>query len=176
MILEHNHRKQRGAASVEAVVALPVFVVLFIGLFFVRDMTAARLEVDQEVRRCSWQYALQTNCGDIPPGCEHVVGSSHYGSLTPDFDGAFDGIGKDSGSLGSKGYAAVMRIVENFIIDYLAQALTKRFDANKVTERERPNLFGGGTTRVSAEYGLACNVPAQSQQNVMTAVWNQFKP
>lgn len=165
-----------GAASVEAVVVLPVFVILFVGMFFVRDLNATRLAADEEVRRCSWEYALANDCGYKPAGCGEVVGDAQHGPLTPDLDKLFNDFGKGSQSVGTKGFQAVQRILEHFVVDYLAQAVTRRFDANKSIERDRPNLFGGGKTRVSGKYGLSCNVPAQGQNSVMTTIWDQFKP
>lgn len=175
--MSHNHKNQsRGVASVEAVVALPVFVILFVGMFFVRDLTSSRLAADQEVRRCSWEYALNYNCGGTPPGCGNVVGKSHYGSLTPKFDQTLNSLGDTTQYQNSDGFAAVKRILQKFVSDYLAQAVTKRFEAQKTIERERPGLFGGGKSVVSGKYGLACNVPPQGQHDVLTAVWDQFKP
>lgn len=165
-----------GAASVEAVVVLPVFVILFVGMFFVRDLTAARLDADAEVRRCSWEYALLNDCGTKPPGCEHVVGDGHYGPLLGRLDDAVENIGEGTDLRNTKGFENVKRIIAKFVVDYLAQAITKRFEATKTVERSRPGLFGGGKSVARGTYGLACNVPPQRQGDVVHAVWNQFKP
>ncbi|MGC4068885.1 MAG: pilus assembly protein [Polyangiaceae bacterium] len=167
----------RGAASVEAVVVLPVFVILLVGLFFVRDLTRARLRADQEVRRCAWQYAMYENCEQAPPGCEEVVGKGHYGALLPDkLDDAINSLGSGSKGGSSEGYARVRHVLENFVERYLAQAVTKRFDAEKTVKQARPPMFGGGTRVLRGKYDLACNVRPQRQRDVVTAVWNQFKP
>lgn len=166
----------RGTASVEAVIALPVFVILFVGMFFVRDLTNSRLAADQEVRRCSWEYALNNNCEQKPIGCDNVVGDGHYGGLLPQIDTTLNNLGKASNTEGSDGFAAVQRILEKFVVDYLAQAVTKRFDAKKTVEQVRPALFGGGKSAISGRYGLACNVPGKKQDTVVEEVWNQFKP
>jgi hypothetical protein len=174
---KRSNYRSRGTATVEAVVVLPVFVILFVGMFFVRDMTGARLAADQEVRRCSWEYALNNNCGHKPAGCDHVVGDGHYGSLLPDnLDDTLNDLGNASKSKNTEGFKSVQRILEQFVTTYLAQAITKRFEAKKSVERERPGLFGGGKSVVAGKYSLACNVPAQEQKTVVEAVWNQFKP
>jgi hypothetical protein len=173
----HSRSHARGTASVEAVVALPVFVVLFVGMFFVRDLTSARLRADQEVRRCSWEYALNNNCEHPPRGCEHVVGTGHYGSLLPQgLDGTISDLGRANDGTHAKSYARVKRVIESFVAQYVAEAITKRFDAEKVIERDRPAMFGGGKSIARGKYNLACNVRPQRQDNVITSVWNQFKP
>ena len=151
-------------------------------MFFVRDLTGARLRADQEVRRCSWEYALNNNCESPPPGCEGVVGKSHYGSLLPTgIDDAIKNVGQAPNAKGSnlnssEGLARVKHVLENFVAGFLAEALTKRFEAEKSIERERPTMFGGGKSVVRGKYNLACNVRHQGQDNVIETVWNQFKP
>jgi hypothetical protein len=173
----HPRHRTRGAASVEAVVVLPVFVILFVGLFFVRDLTRARLRADQEVRRCAWQYALYENCEQSPPGCEHVVGKGHYGTLLPDnLDSAINSLGNGAKGGSSEGFARVRNVIENFVERYLAQAVTKRFEAEKNIEQARPPMFGGGASVVRGKYNLACNVRPQRQRDVVMTVWDQFKP
>ncbi|HMA92125.1 MAG TPA: hypothetical protein VKP30_05530 [Polyangiaceae bacterium] len=172
----------RGAASVEAVVALPVFVILFVAMFFIRDLAGARLRADQEVRRCSWEYALNYNCEAPPPGCNGVVGNSHYGSLLPTgIDDAIRSVGegsnpKGSNPVSSEDLARVKHVLENFVAEFLAEAISRRFEAEKLIERERPAMFGAGKSVVRGKYNLACNVRHQDQHDVITSVWNQFKP
>jgi hypothetical protein len=169
-------RDTRGTVTVEAVIALPVFVILFIGMFFVRDLANARLSANEEVRRCSWEYALNNNCEKKPPGCDHVVGNGHYGSLLPDSGVSLTDLGKHAASSNSPGFTAVENILRKFVDEYLLQAITKKFDARKTIEVRRPELFGGGKSVTTAKYGMACNVPTQKQNDIATAVWNQFKP
>ncbi len=181
-------RKTRGAASVEAVVALPVFIILFIGMFYLRELTGARLAADQEARRCSWEYALTNNCAAVPVGCENVVGRAHYGGLMPDMDKFVQGIGDGMGSVGascsvkagcsvgSKAVTKVKRVLQNFVLDYLAKAVSIRFDANKGVEIHRPGLLGGGTGVVSGRYGMGCNIAGRDQNNVADLLWDEFGP
>lgn len=166
----------RGTATVEAVIALPVFVILFIGMFFVRDLANAQLSANEEVRRCSWEYALINNCEEKPPGCDHIVGDGHYGSLRPNTDVSLTDLGKYAASNSSQGFSAVENILRKFVDEYILQAITKKFDARKTIEVKRPELFGGGKSVATAKYGMACNVRAQKQDDIATTVWNQFKP
>lgn len=170
-----HHHRSRGVASVEAVVALPVFVILFVGMLFVRDLTGAKQLADQEARRCAWQYSWD-NCGDTPPkGCEGVVSPPSLGEIHSNIDTAMKH-GLDAFTASGEGAAAVKRILAGLVTDALIQALTKKFEAQKVAERDRPGLFGGGMSQVAGKYRLACNIPTQKQSGVATAVWHQFRP
>jgi hypothetical protein len=53
--------RRRGAASAEAVVVLPIFIVLFISLFYVRDQVLAKQAAQERARTCAWLYSWN-NC------------------------------------------------------------------------------------------------------------------
>lgn len=182
-----RRRGSRGTASVEAVIALPVFVVIFVGLFYLRDLTAARLAADQEVRRCSWQYALRENCKNVPEGCGGVVGDPHHGELMPDVEGVMNDLTNTMGSVGvscsssgcsvgGKAFEKVKRVLQNFVLSYLSQAVSVRIDANKSVELARPPLFGGGVGAVNGAYGIACNIQPKTEDDVIQLLWNEFGP
>ncbi len=63
-----NRRTQRGAAGVEAVVILPFFVLLFLGLFFLREAFLEKQRLQAKARTCAWLYS-QNGCNVVPPGC-----------------------------------------------------------------------------------------------------------
>ena len=67
-----RRRASRGVATVEAVVALPVLVLLFIAVFFFRDLAGARHEAATKARSCAWLYSAN-NCTTVPAGCEGVL-------------------------------------------------------------------------------------------------------
>ncbi len=75
-------RRQRGAAMVEALVAIPFFIIIFAGTMFVGSFYQEKLRTLAESKRCAWDHALngcQGGCaadtstadpgGDVqPPG------------------------------------------------------------------------------------------------------------
>lgn len=172
-----NHQKRqvtRGAASVEAVVALPVFVILFVGMFFVRDLAVTKLLADEEARRCAWLYSAN-GCKDTPPGCKDVLSEGRHGSISPKLETAIQD-GRAALTNGVDGQAAVARIIENLVGEALLQAFTRSLDAKKTVERDRPGLFGGGKSQVTGKYRLACNLQAQESEDIVGAAWHQFRP
>jgi hypothetical protein len=163
----------RGAASIEAVVALPVFVILFVGVFFVRDITGAKLDAAREARRCAWEYSFN-GCDAVPDGCGSVVRRSPGGFVPPDVGGAWE----DAKSKVSSGnyQAAFLNVLTKTVFDSLADAFTLSLDADKTEERNRPTLFGGGTSRVPANYHLACNLKEKSKEDIINEVWDFLIP
>lgn len=57
--------RRRGSASVEIVVMLPVFVILFAGVYHLHASGSAALVAAERARGCAWQYAVN--------GCESVA-------------------------------------------------------------------------------------------------------
>lgn len=53
--------RERGAAMVEAVIVIPVFILLLTGATYVRALHAARAETRLAARGCAWEHAL-TGC------------------------------------------------------------------------------------------------------------------
>ena len=85
-------RDTRGAAYTEAVIALPVFIVVFAGILALNAYYSAKLESMSEARANTWQIANGTSCAstsgcsaDSGAGCidqeEAVLGDSSTGGL-----------------------------------------------------------------------------------------------
>lgn len=169
----HQRNISRGAASIEAVVALPVFVILFIGVIFVRDLTGARLAADSEARRCAWEFSAN-GCSDIPVGCAGVVRRLPLGELDEDMSDTWEaGVSAlENGNV----QGAIITALTRFVLVPLTSAFTQRLEANKTLERTRPNVFGGGTSQVSGRYRLSCNLKSKSQQKIIDDVWSSLIP
>jgi hypothetical protein len=157
----------RGTATVEAVVVLPVFVVLLVGISFVRDATSTRLFADQDARRCAWQYSFN-NCESVPPGCEQVLAIGHLGVVPPKVENLLS-----NPKTGVSG--GVRAILDGIVKTTLLEAFTKSLDANRVVERDRPWLFGGSKSRITGKYRLACNVATQVEDGFLGTLWNQLR-
>jgi hypothetical protein len=165
---------ERGAASVEGVIVLPVFVILFVGLFFVRALTQSRLDADREARRCAWEYSANS-CEAIPAGCDDVLKGVQRGNLDKGLNDTLPQI-ENSLKSGSGAAQAVKDVVTHMVTGAIAQMLTRSLDSKKTRELERPGLFGGGKSVVVGKYRLACNIPAQGSKDIATAAWKQFRP
>jgi len=69
-------RRRRGAAMVEALVAIPFFIVIFATTMFVGSFYQEKLRTIRESKRCAWDHAL-TGCKG---GCQAETGFASSGS------------------------------------------------------------------------------------------------
>ena len=168
-----GHCRTRGVASVEAAVALPFFVLIFVGLFYVRATILKKHELATTARSCAWLFS-QSNCQVIPNGCHDVLGSPGTSSskesqelhdlLKTGADGASDITG------------VVAKIVDELLGSVLDAAFGESFDALPRGSIEKPKLFGGGTLQVTGRYHLACNLKEEQPIDVVTHAWKIFEP
>jgi hypothetical protein len=167
--------RARGAATVEGVVVLPVFVILFVGVIFVRDMLSARFEAQQEARRCAWAYS-DNGCEAVPADCAQVLAEPRLDMSMPKASQVKDQLIARVGDVhGGITQAGIRNIIEGVVTGYIVKALTWKFDATRVVERKRPHLFGGGTSLVPGHYRLACNVAETKQESLIGQVWQAIK-
>lgn len=169
----------RGAASVEAVIVLPLFVILFVGIFWIRDRQEAMLIADQEARRCAWTYSA-LGCDDrhIPDGC--AVRDADL-QLKGDLSIPYESVSTSVRSMATnQGDLGLGNFVKNLILDNvvarLGQVLTHNTEATKNLERERPELFGGGQSIVSGKYRLACNLKGHTPEALLDEAWDKLMP
>jgi hypothetical protein len=159
----------RGVATVEAVVALPVLVLLFVAIFFFRDLSGARHEAAARVRSCAWLYSAG-NCTAVPAGCEGVltdvsaVGDAAMSIPMP--------------ALSESG--ASNRQVNGIVDGLLDKALLSLFgsgaNAHATKDFPRPPLLGGGIMRASSNYHLACNLAPTTPAQVVRDAWDIWSP
>jgi hypothetical protein len=152
----------RGAASVEAVVVLPVFVIIFVSVFYIRGQVLSRQAAESKARTCAWAYSVK-NCNEIPPGCESVLQ-------------VVSGAGQVDDKIEEKLAKAKAGIVAPVIAKILEPALKAAFgralDARTQQFYERPALYGGGTATSSGSYHLACNLTPETPLDVAKDAWN----
>lgn len=73
-----KRRRQRGAAMVEALVAIPFFIVIFALTMFVGQFYQEKLKTIRESKRCAWDHALNGCKG----GCNADTEGTGSGSAT----------------------------------------------------------------------------------------------
>ena len=173
----HNNARPgggaRGAASVEAVVALPFFVLIFISLFYLRDELLRKHQLSMTARTCAWLYS-GSNCQVIPEGCQGVL--STPGSTSSAEASKLHRTLKDAEDKASKLTDVVKNIVTSLLDNVLDAAFGQSFDAIPKGSIARPALYGGGTTSLSSQYHLPCNLAEQTPVDVVTNAWNIFRP
>ena len=156
---------QRGVATVEAVIVLPVFVILFVSVFYVRSQVLARQASESKARTCAWAYSMN-NCNTVPPGCEGLVKVVRESG--PVADKVSQAASKATGGLAGP-------VVHQVLSPALDAAFGRSLDSNTQQSYERPPLYGGGTQSASGSYHLACNLTPETPLDVAKDAWNTLK-
>jgi hypothetical protein len=153
---------------VEAVIALPVFVILFVAAIYVRDLMGTRHEVGTQARTCAWLYSAN-NCTSVPPGCSEFIhdGAAHGREI----DEIVGGVADELDVLGS---GMVRTTVELVVNDVLEAAFGKLVDSQSTRAVRRPPLFGGSEVTVPGRYRLACNVQPQTLGQILEDAWGSI--
>lgn len=97
-----KRRRQRGAAMVEALVAIPFFIVIFAVTMFVGQFYQEKLRTIRESKRCAWDHALNGCKG----GCQADTSTAGSGSEVqpPGGTGDSKANGAQDGTIASKDF------------------------------------------------------------------------
>lgn len=145
--------RQRGAAMVEALVAIPFFVVIFACTMFVGSFYQEKLRTLAESKRCAWDHSLNGCSG----GCNANTGSAGSGSEIQQ-PGGGTGSSKTSGSPGS-------------------QIMSKDFYQSSFTvqsQTQASNVIGGFVKPIQSTTTVMCDeVPEDGDMvGVAKYLWN----
>jgi hypothetical protein len=161
-------RRRRGVATAEAVVALPVLVLLFAGIFFFRDRASAQHETATRARTCAWLYSAG-DCRAIPAGCEGVL-----------TDTSAVGDASEIPLPGISGDSEQNREVNGIVAGLLDRALVTLFGtgvkAHATKDVRRPGVLGAGTLELSSDYHLSCNLAPTTASRVVRDAWDIWSP
>jgi hypothetical protein len=171
--LSTRRARRRGTASVEAVIALPVLILLLFGVMYVSRAITARHQADDLARSCAWRYSAN-GCDSVPDGCSGIVSrgtrdDSAAEDLKASWGDAIDMASKfESGGGGFKGLIA--QVVGSVFGDTVMKALMK--DAKSAVKyavsREGP---AGTTEELLARYQLPCNLKERSVAELAKQAW-----
>ncbi len=149
----HGASAGRGVATAEAVVALPVLVLLFVALFYFRDLSAARHEAAMQARSCAWLYSAG-NCRTVPPGCELETEPAVDDPPIPLPDAG-----------------PVSGIIDGLLKKALRSIFGDAAVATAHRDVRRPAPLGKSSVRVSSEYHLPCNLAPSRPLDVAKDAW-----
>ena len=162
----HTSRRCRGTASVEAAIALPVFVILFISVYYVRNNILAKQAAEIHARSCAWAYSMN-NCESAPPGCEGLVPVANEGGEVR------NEITDKLREVGGNEFAELIGDVLSTVLQpAIDAAFGMSLEATIERSFERPALYGGGTATARGTYHLACNIKDETLGEVASDAWN----
>lgn len=167
--------RERAAASVEAVVALPVLILLLFGVMYVASSATARHDAEGLARTCAWKYA-QSGCHvrDVIrefPQCESVALASVGAKYAPVFTDDMLKKGLREGF--SSGLDGVYReLLSEFLMralkDLALKAMSREGVAKRTFQVKREGLSGAAFESLQARYQLPCNVASSSPTTLVT--------
>ncbi len=156
---------------VEAVVVLPVFIVIFAGTLYVRDRVLARQEAKTLARSCAWRYSMN-GCASVPEGCDGIVGKSSSSSRDSEVDQQVRQ--RIDEAIGGDTQGVVATIVDPLLGPAIDAALGDSATATTSRDLERPGVLGGDIATVEGHYDLACNLAHTTPAKVVEDAWNLF--
>lgn len=173
--------RTRGAASVEAVIVLPFFVMLFVGLLYVRDRALGKQSAELTARTCAWMYSAN-NCSfkndadhqvRVPPECEAFLRKKR-GSGEFDLEAA---AGDQARRLvEGQGLDSIERMVFEVLNPLITEAFHRVGEAKAEAVIDRPRMFGGGEVAVPGRYQLPCNLEPADLAGQARSLWNAANP
>lgn len=164
-------RSERGTATVEAVIALPVFILLFVGVTYFGRLAIAKVDADAAARRCAWLYSMN-NCEQAPPGCSEPT------RAPPNPSNALSQAVEHGKEALAKGDLSAL--VAPIITSILGRALDEATGSSRIAHASRtvsrPKMFGGDVMTKVGDYRLACNLVPQAAPDIAEKVWKVFRP
>lgn len=155
---------ERGTASVEAVVALPVLLLLFVSVFYVRDNSLALQSAANQARTCAWLYSA-ANCPEdrsaLPAACEGIVpevdlDDAEDPPLLPPIPDPIDDV------------------LEPMLRPILEAAFGRAVTAKAEKSFDPPKVYGSERKVVHRNYHLACNIQRKELKDVINDVWTDI--
>ncbi len=165
-----GRKRLRGVASVEAVIALPVFVILFVGIVYLGKRATVRFDVEQQARNCAFRYSAN-NCGTVPSDCIGIVSIG----TTSGSDAVERALAGGTSKLGTVG-STIGDVIDAILTRGLEVLEGRTLLATATTNVARPPLFGGKSVTIGREYALPCNLTPEDPESVAKDAWHIFKP
>lgn len=125
--------RRAGAAYVEALIILPIFILCWVGLFFSLNRFSKTQHMQMKARQCLWTYAYR-GCQNAAAECEGAQPKENRG---------FFGVGADNDKLG--GIERIGGILDGI----LSAVFGGGGELSPSAKVSRPSLLGGG----HVEYG-----------------------
>lgn len=165
--------RTRGTASIETVIVIPLFFILFIGVQYASHVAELGQGAEMTARSCAWLYSAK-NCTEVPPGCEGYLSAGTTRSDTGNkVDEALKG-GKGGLIHGGNGGKFVSGVIGSLLESAIQDTFGRHLDTSVPAFADRPELFGGKQVTIAGNYHLACNLTPTTLGNVAADAWSHL--
>jgi hypothetical protein len=151
---------RRGTATIEAVMALFVFVLVWAGVHYMGDLYNAQLRTESEARTCAWLISAGA-CEVEVKGCSLAVRQGN----TRGIDAELQAVGQSQKKKGKFADA-----VTDKLMGPLSKLFGQRGHMTVGAEVARPQALGGKTTGVSSSYSLPCSTKATNTDELANSL------
>jgi hypothetical protein len=134
---ERDRERERGTASLEALMVLPLFLVLWIGIHHMNRVHAGVLATRGQARSCAWRYSNGGCRGELPAECSAAGSESEANEA-------------EQSMLDAAMQNSVLRWAFEGIVGASVNVQTSR----EVTQHA---MFGEGPVNVGSSLYLLCN-------------------
>jgi hypothetical protein len=158
---------------VEAVIVIPVLLLLWVSLYYLADQFATRQSAAMTARSCAWLYSAN-NCTEVPAGCgDFLTPSRSSADVSPDVSNALNE-GASKALEGGDAEGIVGAVVSNLVAGPLIAAFTRSVDATVAKDVQQPAVYGGGVKTVTGHYHLACNLEPTTPEKMAQDAWSSL--
>lgn len=169
--------RERGVASIEAVIMLPLMCIVFAGVLYVNQLVSRTQRSTSVARGCAWRVAA-SGCAEIPPECpEASTDGESPAKSRLEQSGAPSSL--DLKGLASEEGAADDDRTQNVLADIgarLNEFFLDRYEAQIEEEFEKSQILGGGTVTIDRSFSLPCNSVPSAAEGLASALFNGFAP
>jgi len=171
-------RDKRGAAMVEGVIVLPVFVIVLAAIIYFHRAYATKINMNSKARSCAWSYAVNgCQASSRQEGCP-------ISEIGGERSGIFDGFGDSIEDTEQKNRAAELAAkvkketgaLDNVLdgantIGLAILGLGEGIEARPSASFARPSILGGGTRTIFGSYSVMCNEQKRSPADLANAAY-----
>jgi hypothetical protein len=160
MARARSRAAERGAATVEALVLLPAFFLIWALVHFVHGVMAEKILVGQIARTCAWEH-MTSGCETPPPRCTIASGAEMAD------DDLVDGVAA---------VAALQAELQAYRVDVeaaIGPIFRPFFGVTRKGEVARPALVGEGAAAVAVQLSTMCN-DRPGEQTVVSVATPSF--
>lgn len=154
----HLRNRQRGAASVEAVVVIPFLIMVYFGVTLVYRRYDAQQRAWSDARGCAWLYSQQGCQGELPPECGAVTAGPAELPQNTDLD---DAASTETVQANDEKQQEVVDAMNNILGEPRNTLFNEYVTVTGSVQFEAPAMFGS-RRQVSAQYFIACNLKEQT--------------
>ncbi len=158
-------KQVRGAATVEALLVLSTFFIIWAGVNFLGNLYQGKMLAQAVARSCAWRISVG-GCEKIPDNCSATSASSNSGTAK-----AENLKGESRNATGGQEDASPLQRQLDSEVEGL---FSQRISATGGKVVEQPILLGAEGSTVGASYSLPCNSKPQSVLNLASEVFGNF--